>query len=302
MSASITGTLVPTIGLDPYSGKIAIRGGNPRAGFDLGYDAGVIDGVVSGRATGYALGTTIGVDSGVILGREQGASDGFAIARGAGLELGRAQGYASGSADGAEAGLAAGTLRGLVIGFDDGHARGYADGAETATEAFATGTAAAPPAAAEDPATITAVEPTPNTAPGDAGGFPADAGVAAFTPIVIDVVDADSFLVTVTHGADPEAIAYRAGLRGAYVAGSTVTSPAAGTLRLSLVPDGGWSADAVVTVEAHRTGADAATFGATYLLPRAVETAPVVEVSTGAVDLLDGAFALLPSYLASEAT
>lgn len=85
MSATITGTLVPTIGLDPYAGKIAIRGSNPRAGFDLGYDAGVSDGALSGREAGYALGTAIGIDAGMVLGRGQGASDGFAIARGAGV-------------------------------------------------------------------------------------------------------------------------------------------------------------------------------------------------------------------------
>jgi hypothetical protein len=93
--------------------------------------------------------------------------------------------------------------------------------------------------------TVTIVSPTPGVAPGDAGGFPADAAAAALTPIVLEVTDADpgAALVVVTAsyaGVDAEEVVYRAGaFRGNYVSSSWQVAITDG-VRLSCLRTGGW--------------------------------------------------------------
>lgn len=120
------------------------------------------DGVVRRmRAGNLAVGITY----------DQGYADGYAAGYAAGYTAGHSAGYTSGFADGDAAGLAA------------GYASGYADG-------FAAGVASVIP----DPSapTLTIVSPTPGVDPGQPGGFPIDARLAAGTEIVLRLTDTTS--------------------------------------------------------------------------------------------------------------
>lgn len=101
---------------------------------------------------------------------------------------------------------------------------------------------------------ITIVSPTLGVAPGDAGGFPADATAAAATPIVIDITDATpgAQLVLVCArfvGSDVEEVVYRRGnFRGNYIAGSSQSVITDGW-RLSCKRDDGWPGIPVFNVD-----------------------------------------------------
>lgn len=101
---------------------------------------------------------------------------------------------------------------------------------------------------------VTVVSPTPGVAPGDPGGFPADAAAAAATPIVIDITDATpgaQLVLVSAHfiGSDVEEVVYRRGaFRGNYIAGSSQTLITDGW-RLSCKRNGGWPGPPVFSVD-----------------------------------------------------
>jgi hypothetical protein len=109
------------------------------------------------------------------------------------------------------------------------------------TEGFLGGGSSSPTAPV-----ISVVSPTPNTAPGAAGGMPASYASAAFTPIVVDVTDADgASVIAYIHvtakflDGSAESVYHAGAFVGGYIAESYQNGIANG-YRLNILRAAGW--------------------------------------------------------------
>ena len=157
---------------------------------------------------------------------------------------------------------------------------------------------------------IASVTPTPNTAPGAAGGMSATYSIAAATPIVVNVTDASGsgaiayIQVTALFLDGSAEAAYRLGaFVGKYIAGSSQAAITNG-IQLKLGRAGGWpgasaGGNLAVGIQVDAIGTDGVIASATfyYQMPPTVASAagPVALESPAAlaVDLTAEALALL---------
>lgn len=163
-------------------------------------------------------------------------------------------------------------------------------------------------AANATPPVVAVVSPTPATAPGAAGGFPADYDAAAFVPIVLDVTDALPGLsivtVVATIDGELEVVFFDDQFWGAY--STSGLSAIADGDRFTLRRNGGWPGsgslgDVKLKVDAVDGAGNRTTVEYSWILPSSA--AEVLEGSVAVTGIdpaehVDEALARLPHYLA----
>lgn len=160
-----------------------------------------------------------------------------------------------------------------------------------------------------DPPVITPISPTPDTDPGDPGGFSANRTIAAQTPVIIEIIDLDPGLEFVSVAArsyqseDTELdhtteLAYRVDtFREPYTINSAEVGIADG-IRLTILRDGNWTGRYLrLVVDAIDGNGNSATADLIYRLPAAaavVVTEPVIDEDTGITNQVAAALDRLP--------
>lgn len=142
---------------------------------------------------------------------------------------------------------------------------------------------------------ITAISPTPETAPGSVGGMSSVFNTAAAMPVVLTVTDADGasdlLLVVVSVqfiDGTPDEIAYRAGSFATdYVAGSAQVSVTNG-LQITVGRADGWPSTFTINVDVVDRSGNAASASLNFLMPpRTAAIIATAPVSDGALDLFE---------------